>query len=338
MFLRRTRGLLDLLLASLCLWAAYHHTPLGALLRSIAGVTFGVESSAQPLLAYYNGGVYGRAEAPSLLRLPPPLPNHGEVPAGEALAWGVFAALQEESLAGRTPAYQLARARGFDPTQLEEEKNGPAAYAKLLNALTSELGSEETAVAALVCGYEPARFAKDRLDAERAESTLEGLARQLPPGYEAHVMTASKALMLGTAYGLAWPVPDTAPMTSPFGVRMHPVLGMERMHTGIDLSVKRGTPIHVVAEGIVRRVSEDAVNGKVLTVDHGRGVTTSYCHNSEIVVTEGQRVIRRDLIAHSGNTGRSTGPHLHYQLELGRVPVDPLRFRVKKPKLQEPSP
>ena len=63
-------------------------------------------------------------------------------------------------------------------------------------------------------------------------------------------------------------------------------------------------------------------------LDHGRGVTTAYCHNSELVVAVGQRVERGQLVARSGNTGRSTGPHLHYQLELAARPMDPLKFRT----------
>jgi len=118
-------------------------------------------------------------------------------------------------------------------------------------------------------------------------------------------------------------------VTSPFGYRLHPVLGTRKLHTGVDLSVRVGTAVQAVADGTVRRASEDAVNGRVLIVDHGRGVTTAYCHNSELLVRPGQRVTRGELIARSGNTGRSTGPHLHYQLELAAQPVDPLRFRAR---------
>ncbi len=331
MFLRRTRGLFDLLLASLCLWGAYHHTPLGALIRTLGGLTFGVESSARPLLAYYNGGLYGRSDLPASLELPAPL--KGEVPPGEALAYGVFAAVREQEAAARARTYTLARTRGVMTATLDDEREGPKAYAKLLKALSGELGSEELAVAALFCGDEPARYARDRLEAQDAERTLEKIAQQLPPGFEGAVLSASKAMMLGTAYGLGWPVPDSAPLTSPFGVRLHPVLGVDRMHTGVDLSVRPGTPVKVTSNGVVRRASADAVNGLVLTVDHGRGVTTSYCHNSRLLVAEGQLVKRGEVIAESGNTGRSTGPHVHYQLELGRVPVDPLRFRVSRPAL-----
>ncbi len=118
-------------------------------------------------------------------------------------------------------------------------------------------------------------------------------------------------------------------MSSPFGYRLHPVLGMRKLHTGVDLSVRVGTEVHAVADGTVRRASKDGMNGRVLILDHERGVTTAYCHNSELLVRPGQRVARGELFARSGNTGRSTGPHLHYQLELSAQPVDPLRFRPR---------
>jgi murein DD-endopeptidase MepM/ murein hydrolase activator NlpD len=82
----------------------------------------------------------------------------------------------------------------------------------------------------------------------------------------------------------------------------------------------------------VRRAGEDSANGRAVVLDHGGGVTTIYCHNGEILVREGQRVERGQIIARSGNSGRSTGPHLHYQLDLAGAPVDPLRYRAQHPK------
>ena len=141
--------------------------------------------------------------------------------------------------------------------------------------------------------------------------------------------------MLGTAYGLSWPVAPGTRVSSPFGWRNHPTLGYGKMHTGVDLSVPEGTPVKVVADGIVRRASEDAVNGKVVIVEHGHGVATAYCHNSRLLVVTGQKVTAGDVIADSGTTGRSTGPHVHYQLELGHKPMDPFAFRGSKPVILE---
>ncbi len=133
--------------------------------------------------------------------------------------------------------------------------------------------------------------------------------------------------MLGATYGLMWPVPESTRISSPFGYRTHPTLGTRKLHTGVDLAVPEGTKVHATAEGVVRRASEDQVNGRVVIIDHGRGVSTAYCHNSVLQVSVGQRVRAGEVVALSGSTGRSTGPHLHYQLALGGKPSDPLAWR-----------
>jgi murein DD-endopeptidase MepM/ murein hydrolase activator NlpD len=137
---------------------------------------------------------------------------------------------------------------------------------------------------------------------------------------------ATLSLTLATAFSLGWPVPDLTEVTSPFGMRNHPILGHEQLHTGIDLSVPLGTPIIATGPGVVIRAGETKVNGRFCIIDHGHGVTTAYLHNSRVLVVEGQRVQAGDFVSISGNTGRSTGPHLHYQLELSHHPVDPLFF------------
>ncbi|MGZ3457347.1 MAG: M23 family metallopeptidase [Archangium sp.] len=324
MFSRNARGLLDFSLALLCLWTAWHHTPAGALVRRSAAWAFGVRSTARPLLAYYVGvsgsDVSAPVLAPGALPLRPFTDN-------EALAYGTHLALKGLSPAARAPAFALAGELGIPPESLLDEVRGPSAARRLHEALAGAFPQEESRLTAVFAGRVPARYAVERVAAEGGTPSLERLARQLPPGFEDATVAAAQALALATAFGLAWPVPEHTPVSSPFGYRIHPVLGTRKLHTGVDLSVREGTEVHAVDDGIVRRASEDGVNGKVLLLDHGRGVTTAYCHNSELLVRTGQRVRRGELIAHSGNTGRSTGPHLHYQLELSAQPVDPLRFR-----------
>jgi murein DD-endopeptidase MepM/ murein hydrolase activator NlpD len=326
MFSRNARGLLDFSLALLCLWTAWHHTPAGALVRRASAWALGRHSTARPLLAYYDGVSGTGVSAPALAPATPPLrPFTG----GEALAYGTHLALKGLSPKARAPAFALAEELGVPPASLLDESRGPAAARKLHEALAENFPQEESRLTALFAGRVPARYAVERVAAEGGTPSLERLSKQLPPGFEDSTVAAAQALALATAFGLAWPVPDSTPVTSPFGYRLHPVLGTRKLHTGVDLSVRVGTEVHAVADGTVRRASEDAVNGRVLIVDHGRGVTTAYCHNSELLVHRGQRVSRGELIARSGNTGRSTGPHLHYQLELAAQPVDPLRFRAR---------
>ncbi len=326
MFARRARGLVDFLMAALCLWAAWHHTPAGALVRRGAAWAFGVRSTARPLLAYYNGVTSSGVAVSALTPVAPPERQLSDT---EALAQGTYLALQGLEPRRREHALALARELGVESTVLLDAEKGPGAVRKLLASLEESFPEEESRLTALFAGREPARYARSRVAAMGGVPTLERLARQLPPGYEDATAAAAQALALSTAYGLAWPVSELTRVSSPFGPRTHPTLAKTHLHTGVDLSVPTGTQVRVVAAGTVRRASEDAVNGRVLIVDHGRGVTTAYCHNSELLVRVGQRVERGDVISLSGNTGRSTGPHLHYQLELGARPVDPMRFRAR---------
>jgi murein DD-endopeptidase MepM/ murein hydrolase activator NlpD len=117
-------------------------------------------------------------------------------------------------------------------------------------------------------------------------------------------------------------------VTSRFGYRIDPLSGERRLHAGVDLGVAVGTPVRAPGPGVVRRASSDAVNGRTLVIDHGSGVVTVYCHNDALLVSPGDRVDAGQIVSRSGDTGRSTGPHLHYQLDLPSGPADPLRFRV----------
>ncbi|WP_224245429.1 M23 family metallopeptidase [Hyalangium gracile] len=324
MFSRNARGLLDFLMAALCLWTAWHHTPAGALVRRGAAWAFNSRSTARPLLAYYDGVSSSGVTPSALVPEAPPVRPLSEV---ETLAYGTHLALKGLQPKARKPALGLAMELGIPTESLLDAAQGPDATRKLLEGLAGEFPSEEARLTAVFAGRIPARYAQERVSAVGGPFTLEELSRQLPPGYEDATVAATQALALTTAFGLKWPVPEATRVSSPFGYRIHPTLGTRKLHTGVDLSVPQGTEVRVVEDGTVRRASEDAVNGRVLIIDHGRGVTTAYCHNSELLVKVGQRVKSGDVIAYSGNTGRSTGPHLHYQLELSSQPVDPLRFR-----------
>jgi murein DD-endopeptidase len=289
---------LELILAALCLWAAWYHTPAGAILRTAGAWFFRTHSTARPLLAYYGAGTYQP-------RLAPPPALAAPVPPAQALGYGAWAA---------------------------QGGGSPAALSARIQALSTRLsGSDEAAMLALFCGEEQARYALDRAGDPR----IENLARQLPPRSEACIALASQALMQAQAYALSWPLPEAVRITSPFGMREHPILGVRRLHAGVDLGTPVGSAVRAVAAGVVRRASSDGVNGRILVVDHGRGVTTLYCHNDELLVRDGQRVEKGQVIARSGSSGRSTGPHLHYQLDLAGQPVDPLRYRATHPRAAE---
>ncbi|WP_342380287.1 M23 family metallopeptidase [Myxococcus stipitatus] len=335
MFSSRARGLLDFCMAVLCVWTAYHHTPAGALVRKASAWAFSTQSTARPLLAFYDGMTGTTLAAPMVA---PEVSLVRALTSAEALAWGTHLALKGMDARARAPATALAQEQGISMSMLVDPVEGPVAARRLLSGLADDFPREEARVTAVFVGRVPARYALERAEAEGGALSLEALSRQLPPGFEAASVGAAQALALSTAFGLAWPVSEGARVTSPFGERYHPVLGTRKMHTGVDLGVPTGTAVAAVAEGVVRRASEDAVNGRVLVLDHGRGVTTAYCHNSELLVRVGEQVTRGQLIARSGNTGRSTGPHLHYQLELASRPMDPLKFRASVRTVSQDAP
>ena len=115
-------------------------------------------------------------------------------------------------------------------------------------------------------------------------------------------------------------------VTSGFGFRTNPFTGLTQMHEGIDISNRIGTPIVSPADGIVSEVGNDWVLGKILVISHGFGMATRYSHLNKVFVKVGQRVRRGEKIAEIGATGKTTGPHLHYEVRLNGLPVNPLRY------------
>ena len=115
-------------------------------------------------------------------------------------------------------------------------------------------------------------------------------------------------------------------VTSRFGYRISPFTGLKQLHDGLDIAAPLGTKVNAPADGVVTHVSTDSGYGKVLVINHGYGVVTRYGHNSEIMVKVGQRVSRGDLVSLVGNTGRSTGSHLHYEVRVNGIPVNPSRY------------
>ncbi|MBI5588504.1 MAG: M23 family metallopeptidase [Deltaproteobacteria bacterium] len=120
--------------------------------------------------------------------------------------------------------------------------------------------------------------------------------------------------------------PSRGWVTSAFGERISPFTGFPQMHRGLDIANRVGTPVVASAEGIVVHVGADTGLGKMVSISHGYGIKTSYGHLSEIKVRTGQKVKRGMEIGTMGNTGRSTGPHLHYEVSLNGVSVNPTKY------------
>ncbi len=121
-----------------------------------------------------------------------------------------------------------------------------------------------------------------------------------------------------------WPVNGI--LRSSFGGRSDPFSGEGAFHTGIDLAANRGTPVHVTADGVVESAGWSGAYGKLVIVDHGNGLETYYAHLSQFLVVPGQEVLRNQVIALSGGTGRATGPHIHYEVRLHGTPVNPYKY------------
>jgi murein DD-endopeptidase MepM/ murein hydrolase activator NlpD len=115
-------------------------------------------------------------------------------------------------------------------------------------------------------------------------------------------------------------------LSSGFGYRISPFTGTIQMHEGIDISNAIGTPIVAPADGLVVRVGREYGYGKILVINHGYSIVTRYGHLHKVHVKIGQKVKRGDLIGEIGNTGRSTGPHLHYEVKTNNVTVDPRKY------------
>lgn len=115
-------------------------------------------------------------------------------------------------------------------------------------------------------------------------------------------------------------------VSSHFGYRNDPFTGKVTLHKGLDVAGPIGTPVFSPASGVVSYVGYEPGYGKIVSIDHGFGVVTRFAHNSKIFVKVGQSVTRRDKISAIGNTGRSSGPHVHYEVRVNGIPVDPKNY------------
>jgi murein DD-endopeptidase MepM/ murein hydrolase activator NlpD len=121
-----------------------------------------------------------------------------------------------------------------------------------------------------------------------------------------------------------WPVRGT--VTGGFGERLDPLNGEGAFHSGMDIAAPAGTPVQAPAEGIVFSSGPDSGYGNAVLIDHGFGITTKYGHLSRVDVVIGQEVKRGQIIGAVGETGRTTGPHLHYEVHIHETPVNPAKY------------
>lgn len=125
---------------------------------------------------------------------------------------------------------------------------------------------------------------------------------------------------------LAWPVPGYTTITSKFAMRVHPITGQYKLHTGVDIGAPMGANFIAANDGVITKAGPNAAYGNMVVIDHGGGISTLYAHGSEILVEVGQTVKRGDPVLKVGSTGYSTGPHAHFEVRINGVAVDPLPY------------
>ena len=124
----------------------------------------------------------------------------------------------------------------------------------------------------------------------------------------------------------SWPVPGYSRVSSPFGYRIHPVLGIKKLHTGIDIPAPTGTPTVAVSSGTVIYSGVQGSYGNTVMIQHDNGLVSLYAHNSSLVVKVGDQVKKGQVVAKIGSTGRSTGPHLHFEIRVNGTAQNPLNY------------
>ena len=214
------------------------------------------------------------------------------------------AAQQQRELAG------LAAERSNLLAVAQEQKRTVALQLQSLDESSqNERDSLEALIREKQAEEEAARRAEE--EAQRRAALLNG---QTPP-----------PVSNGSPGALSWPV--SGPITDPFGMRTNPVTGQYAMHTGIDIGAAMGSTITAPASGKVLIAGwNDGGYGNMIVIDHGGGMSTLYGHCSQIFVSAGQSVTKGQAIGAIGSTGRSTGPHLHFEVLIAGHPTDPMSY------------
>lgn len=195
----------------------------------------------------------------------------------------------------------------------------------LLNSAVTELEDRSTLIERIICN-----LGVDVKDLPKNNANSGG-PFLLPPNdnNKELLYRSDKYLDAIVSLPLGRPVPGL--VTSRFGHRTDPVNGRKGFHTGVDMRAKRGEKIRATADGIVTKAFVNGSYGRFVEIRHGNGYTTKFAHMTKILVKRGDRVKRGQAIGTVGSSGRSTGPHLHYEVCLGNKPINPSKFmRVDK--------
>lgn len=200
---------------------------------------------------------------------------------------------------------------------LKNQQNERQAQQDQLQAQKTEV---EALKASVVDDNEALQAQIDEMNAD-----AEALTRQLQELQRANSVSNS-ATSTYSGGVMAWPVPGSSRISSPYGYRIHPILHTKKFHSGIDIPSPTGTPIVAANAGTVIFSGNRSGYGKCVIIDHGGGIITLYGHCNELLVSSGQSVSRGSTIAKVGSTGRSTGPHCHFEVRINGATTDPMQY------------
>jgi len=331
----RRHGLLDAVLAGVLVYGVYATTPWGAIAESAVRLARG-QKNLPSLVSTFHGRETHVALTSGLV-------EDASRAASDVHPSVVAAATKHAVDEALLSSYVSVHGTCDETTCTVTEP--PELSVWLSGAVTSPVPVDEIA---LGLAKARAHFSDDGLAIEAMFLPAAVLKRavlqaatsdpQLANDVEVHATFISPALRRGPLQDalrvlathrlrtLAWPVEGKWRVTSPFGERIHPVLGTRKFHNGTDVGVPTGTPLLSAHRGVVKRAGRDSVSGLYVIVDHGLGLETAYCHLSEHAVTTSTRVTRKGTLGLSGATGRVTGPHLHYILRVDGSEVDPQAY------------
>jgi len=195
-----------------------------------------------------------------------------------------------------------------------------------LEAEQAELAQKRTELEAL---KERLEAAEVELASRHQELRLRLVALASLSGEFGRMVAAEQAVRDLPARALEMRLPAGGPLTSGYGYRIHPVVGVPDFHEGIDLAVPEGTPVVAAEGGVVLIAAGVGDYGNTVVVDHGGGVATVYAHLSRCLVRPGQKVRAGDVVGLAGSSGLSTGPHLHFEVRVWGRPRNPLEWLKK---------
>lgn len=216
--------------------------------------------------------------------------------------------------------------------QIEAKKTQLEADKAHLDVLAAEAQKEQDAIAAKKAEQQRVleRARANKSAAEQLEKDLIDRSKQVQSLIQERLRQretdssgSDESYTQGSGV-MSWPCNGV--ITSPYGYRVHPIFGTTIYHSGMDIGVDYGTPIHAADSGTVIYSGWISGYGNAVIIDHGGGVQTLYGHNQSLNVSEGESVAKGSVIAYAGSTGNSTGPHCHFEVRVNGEPADPMAY------------